>query len=181
MLSLNYTLRHIISPFRKCNQIFFSTKTTSQFENFEILVGKREIKQSPWKMKFLVSLVRNTWVPDALAQLKFSPKHRCEDVARIVKRAVALADKFHGAIPEELYVKEIMVTKGFQQKRMRIMGKGRTGVGYRRQSHVALKVSKVDFEDKIKNGRPNERKMWSRRYQEVLKAKEASKIKSAQS
>jgi ribosomal protein L22 len=46
---------------------------------------KRNIPQSPLKMKFLVSLIRGAWFPDALAQLKFSPKHRSVDVTKIVK------------------------------------------------------------------------------------------------
>ena len=46
---------------------------------------KSNLPQSPLKMKFLVSLIRNGWVPDALAQLKFSPKHRAVDVAKILR------------------------------------------------------------------------------------------------
>jgi hypothetical protein len=50
----------------------------------EVVVKKSEIKQSPLRMKFLVMLIRDRWVPDALAQMKFSPKHRCADVAQII-------------------------------------------------------------------------------------------------
>jgi len=106
---------------------------------------KKNVPQSPWKMNFLVKLVRGKWVPDALAQLKFSPKRRAEDVAKIVQRAVSIASQTHQAIPEELIVKEIFVTKGLAQKRQRIMGRGRTGLGYRRTSHVTVKVEKIDF------------------------------------
>jgi ribosomal protein L22 len=49
-----------------------------------VMARKSDIKQSPLKMKFLVNLVRGRWVPDALAQLKFSPKHRAVDVAKVV-------------------------------------------------------------------------------------------------
>jgi hypothetical protein len=49
-----------------------------------VMAKKQNLKQSPLKMKFLVGLIRGRWVPDALAQLKFSPKHRCVDVAKIV-------------------------------------------------------------------------------------------------
>jgi hypothetical protein len=48
-------------------------------------VKKSNLKQSPLKMQFLAMLVRDTWLPDALAQLKFSPKHKAVDLAKMVK------------------------------------------------------------------------------------------------
>ncbi|RYH32609.1 ribosomal protein L22 family protein [archaeon] len=56
-------------------------------ENSEklIIAKKTNINQSPLKVKFLCSLVRNTWMPDAIAQMKFSPKPRANDVMKILK------------------------------------------------------------------------------------------------
>lgn len=133
-----------------------------------------------------VSQIRGKWVPDALAQLKFSPKHRAEDVAKIVRvscapinfailnkqllnslaivqRAASLAKLHHNAIPEELVVKEVTVTKGMTHKRSRIMGKGRTGTGYARWAHVRVKVEKVDFQREIREAvNPILQKRWIR-------------------
>lgn len=50
-----------------------------------VQVNKKNLKQSPLRMKFLAMLIRDRWVPDALAQLKFSPKHRAVDLAKMVK------------------------------------------------------------------------------------------------
>lgn len=50
-----------------------------------IVARKSNINQSPLKIKFLVSLIRDAWMPDALAQMKFSPKPRAQDVAKILK------------------------------------------------------------------------------------------------
>jgi hypothetical protein len=50
-----------------------------------IQVRKKNLKQSPLRMKFLAMLIRDRWLPDALAQLKFSPKHRAVDLAKMVK------------------------------------------------------------------------------------------------
>lgn len=77
-----------------------------------IQAKKSNIPQSVWKMNTLVKLIRGAWAPDALAQLKFSPKHRARDVAKIVRRAVALARMKYDAIPEQLVVKEVMINKG---------------------------------------------------------------------
>lgn len=50
-----------------------------------VISQQANIPQSPLKMKFLVMLARNAWVPDAMAQLRFSPKHRAVDVGKIIK------------------------------------------------------------------------------------------------
>ena len=49
-----------------------------------ILLTKKHLPQSPLKMKFLVRLVRGAWIPDAVAQMKFSPKHRAVDIGRML-------------------------------------------------------------------------------------------------
>jgi hypothetical protein len=46
---------------------------------------KSNVAQSPLKMRFLVMLVRNRWMPDAIAQMKFSPKHRAVEVGKMLR------------------------------------------------------------------------------------------------
>jgi large subunit ribosomal protein L22 len=131
-----------------------------------IEASKKNIPQSPWKMRFLVMLARGKWLPDALAQLKFTPKRRAEDVAKILNRASSIANIYHGAIPEELFVKEIHVNKGASQKRIRIMGRGRTGFGYRRQTHVIAKLEVIDWEKKLAECETaSQRAVWQKRRQ----------------
>ena len=148
-----------------------STSSSNTVSKFEVEACKRDLDQSPWKMRFLVYLIRDAWVPDAMAQLKFNPKPKCMDVAKLLNRACALARVSHDALPEEMYVKQVWVTKGKSQKRIRIMGRGRTGIGYKRWSHVFVKLSLVDFEDLIKNGKPSERKLWARRMEVAKEAR----------
>lgn len=65
-----------------------------------------------------------------------------------------------------------MVTKGPQQKKMRIMGKGRTGFGYKRSSHVRLTVEVVDFDRMIQKSKgPGEKKRWKIQRDIVAKLK----------
>ena len=169
-------LRTLLSQF-KCqvtrNCVFSNSASPAPASAPIIEAGKRNIKQSPLKIKFLVSLIRKAWVPDALAQLNFSPKHRAVDVAKIVSRAAALARIYHNYIPEELRVKEVVVTKGLQMKRMRIMGRGRTGFGYKRQSHVLVKLEPIDFPSLISScNDPHQRATWRKRQAIALKKKE---------
>ena len=85
----------------------------------------------------------------------------------------------HDAIPEEMVVHEVMVTKGMATKKMRIMGRGRTGFGYRRYSHVTVKLEKIDFDKKIKSERAqNQKKKWKliQEKVETLKLSGGSKL-----
>ena len=136
--------------------------------------AKKNIAQSPWKMNFLVKLARGRWLPDALAQMKFSPKGRSEEVAKILQRGADIAKIYHQVIPEELVVKEIAVTKGAAHKRMRIMGRGRTGFGYNRASHVATTLEVVDFEALMASAKTDQqRRVWKKRQELVQSLRKA--------
>jgi hypothetical protein len=75
-----------------------------------------------------------------------------------------LAKINYSAIPEELGIKEIMVTKGASYKKMRIMGRGRTGIGKIRSTHVTIKVDKVDFKKRIAEAKDRREKvLWKTR------------------
>jgi hypothetical protein len=68
-----------------------------------------------------------------------------------------------------------MVTKGASFKRMRIMGRGRTGFGYRRQSHITVKVSRVNFEERIAKACTREQeRLWVERRDLVQRLKEGT-------
>ena len=63
---------------------------------------------------------------------------------------------------------------------MRIMGRGRTGFGYKRRSHVLVKVSKIDFDKEINNAKTfSQKKKWLKRLDIVnkLKAKAPEELK----
>ncbi len=86
------------------------------------------------------------------------------------QRAVAIAKLNYDAIPEELRVKEIIVNKGASYKKIRIMGRGRTGIGKIRSTHVTIKVDKVDFNKCITDARtPRQKELWKTRQQLVEK------------
>jgi hypothetical protein len=71
-------------------------------------------------------------------------------------------------------VKEVMVTKGMTRKKVRIMGRGRSGMGKIRSSHVTIKVDKVDFQEKIQRARSiYERDVWMKRKALVDKLKKS--------
>lgn len=78
-------------------------------------------------------------------------------------------------MPEELMVKEVLVNKGSSYKKIRYMGKGRTGVGYIRRTHVTIKVSVIDFEEEIAVAQTfSQKKKWQQRKELVEKLKNSN-------
>ena len=152
--------------------IYTNKKKKPEKDPYEIVKKIYDIEKSPWKMRFLLMLVRRTWVPDALAQLKFTAKHQTEHIARNIFHCIHEAKVKYDLLPEELIVKEIVGTKGRFTKKIRIMGRGRTGVGYTRRTHVTLRVTKCDFKEMIAMASDRKEKLvWLKRMYMVRKLK----------
>jgi hypothetical protein len=87
---------------------------------------------------------------------------------------VSLASLRHDALPEELLVKEIVVSKGMSRKMLTIMGKGRAGFGYKRWSHVKLVVQKINFDEQVLQAESiSQRKKWQQRQALTVTLREA--------
>ena len=81
-----------------------------------------------------------------------------------MQRCCTLAEINYGAIPEELRIKEVYVTKGVARKKVRFMGRGRTGLGMIRKTHVTLKTEVINFGEMIENARtPTQKSKWQKR------------------
>ena len=61
-----------------------------------------------------------------------------------------------------------MVTKGNSQKKMRIMGRGRTGVGYVRKAHITIKVEVINFANMIAKAETHSQKAKWAKIQEIV-------------
>ena len=63
------------------------------------------------------------------------------------------------------------MTKGIAQKRMRIMGRGRTGMGYMRKTHVTIKVEVINFAKMIEKAKTKSQKARWAKIQEIAAKK----------
>ena len=67
---------------------------------------------------------------------------------------------------------EVSVTKGQSIKKLRIMGRGRTGFGYKRWSHLNIKVEQIDFPTTIEKAKSqNQKRVWTKRFELVKNLK----------
>lgn len=100
-------------------------------------------------------------VPEALKQLMFCQKRKAPLVAKVIRRTANLADIRHGLQPSQLEVAECFATHGVHLKRLKIMGRGRSGVKHRRHSHIRLVLREIDFPTKLLQAESvNQKRKW---------------------
>lgn len=111
--------------------------------------NERDIRHSPWRMNLVCQFAAGLTVPEALKQLMFCQKRMAPLVAKVIRRTANLADIRHGLQPSQLEVAECFATHGRHLKRIKIMGRGRSGKKLRRFSHIRLVLREIDFPTKL--------------------------------
>ncbi len=96
----------------------------------------KNISYSPLRMNIVAKGLRRLTVPEALAQASLSVKKGGMIAHALIEKASAMMLKRHGLPHEALVVDELTVLTGPGQKRVKIMGRGRTGIEFIRSSHM---------------------------------------------
>ncbi|KAL7692049.1 putative ribosomal protein L22/L17 [Plasmopara halstedii] len=117
---------------------------TSPGELRTVKTVKRAIRASPRKLTYLAQQIRGLSANDAILQMKFSPKRKAEHFRKTVQNAINLADIKYQIEPENLMVAECFVNKGTYLKRLRIMGRGRSGVMHHPHTHITVVLREYD-------------------------------------
>ncbi|CAI5703304.1 unnamed protein product [Peronospora effusa] len=118
--------------------------STSPHEPRTVKTVKRAIRGSPQKLTYLAQQIRGLSAKEAILQMKFSPKRKGEIFQKTVQNAINLADIKYQIEPENLMVAECFVNKGTYLKRMRIMGRGRSGVMHHPYTHLTVVLREFD-------------------------------------
>lgn len=97
--------------------------------------------QSPRKTRLVTNLVKGKRVSDALTALKFLEKRAADPVAKLIRSALANAEK-QGESGKDLFVKSIAVNKGLVRVKFMPRAFGRASPIKRRMSHVTVELGK---------------------------------------
>jgi len=110
-----------------------------------------------------------------MLQLKFSIKAKAPLIRSVILKTSNLADIRYNLHPTQLEVSECFVTHGTHLKRMKMMGRGRTGMMHHRFAHLNVRIGEIDFDRKIdKATSANEKRKWRERKAAAdLKAEES--------
>ena len=100
----------------------------------------RFIRQSPYKVRLVLDLVRGLPVHEARHVLDFANRRATEPVRKVLESAVANARHNHALDAGELFVVSAFADEGPTLKRMRPRARGRASRILKRTSHVTIVV-----------------------------------------
>jgi large subunit ribosomal protein L22 len=123
--------------------------------------AEKNIRHSPWRLNLVCQLVAGLPFQEAMTQLDFCKKSKAPLVQKMLQRTANLADIRHGLQPSQLEIAECFATRGTPLKRVKTMGRGRSGRMEHKHSHMRLVLREVDFKLRIYQAPSvNQKKKW---------------------
>lgn len=107
----------------------------------------RYIRQSPYKVRIVLDLVRGLPAGEAQTVLEFSERRASDPILKCLESALANADDRFSIDAEELWVSEAFADEGPTLKRWRPRARGRATKIRKRTSHITIVVSDGEEED----------------------------------
>ncbi|MBU0706433.1 50S ribosomal protein L22 [Patescibacteria group bacterium] len=104
----------------------------------------RKIRISPKKANLVAGIVRGKKVNDALAILKFMPKKGADILYKVIHSAALNAKNNFKQSIDDLFITQILVTKGPTYKRSIPISRGRVHPIGKRTSHITVEVGLAD-------------------------------------
>jgi large subunit ribosomal protein L22 len=104
------------------------------------------IRQSPYKVRLVLDLVRGLPVIEAEDVLRLTARGATDPVAKVLRSAVANAEHNHALDSEDLVVAEAYADEGPTLKRFRPRARGRAARIRKRTSHITIVVSDMNEE-----------------------------------
>ena len=90
------------------------------------------------KACYVLDAIRGKDVKTALGIVTYNPRYASELIAKLLKSAIANAEKNNGMNPENRYVEECYANKGPTMKRIRPRAQGRAYRIEKRMSHITI-------------------------------------------
>jgi large subunit ribosomal protein L22 len=99
------------------------------------------VRQSPYKVRRVLDLVRGMPVDEARATLDFTNRRAAPTIKKVLESAVANAEHNLALDAEELFVAEAYADEGPTLKRWRPRARGRATRINKRTSHITIVVA----------------------------------------
>src|SRR5712675_1303124 len=118
---------------------------TGQAPAIEAIAMARHVRASPQKIRLVVDMIRGQRAEEALQILRFAKKRATRDVEKVLRSAIANAERKAedaGASldVDHLFVSRCFVNEGSRWKRLRPAPMGRAFRYQRRTSHIVVGV-----------------------------------------
>lgn len=112
----------------------------------KVTAHSRYIRQSPYKVRRVLDLVRGLPVEEAEHLLRLTQRGAAGPIVKVLKSAVANAEHNHALDAEDLIIAEAYANEGPTLKRFRPRARGRATRIDKRTSHITIVVSDMDEE-----------------------------------
>lgn len=100
----------------------------------------RHIRQSPFKVRRVLDLVRGLPIDEARHVLAFTERKPTDSISKVLESAVANAEHNHALDANELYITEAFADEGPTLKRWQPRARGRATRIRKRTSHITIVV-----------------------------------------
>jgi large subunit ribosomal protein L22 len=110
----------------------------------EVRAVSKDVRTSPYKVRFVVDLVRGKKVDKALSILKFASTPAARAVYKTVKSAAANAENNFQMTPADLKIVRIYADEARSLKRFRPQARGRANQILKRASHITVVVDEQE-------------------------------------
>jgi large subunit ribosomal protein L22 len=105
------------------------------------------IRQSPYKVRRVLDLVRGLPVDEARIVLDFTNRRAADPIKKVLNSAIANAEHNLALDADELFVAEAYADEGPTLKRWRPRARGRAAQIRKRTSHITIVVADDQEED----------------------------------
>ena len=99
------------------------------------------VRQSPYKVRLVLDLVRGMPVDDARATLDFTNRRAAPTIKKVLESAVANAEHNFALDADELFISEAFADEGPTLKRWRPRARGRATRIRKRTCHITIVVA----------------------------------------
>ena len=104
------------------------------------------VRQSPYKVRRVLDLVRGLPVDEARSVLAFTDRRATEPISKVLRSAVANAEHNHALDADELVIAEAFADEGPTLKRYRPRARGRATRVRKRTSHITIVLAERNEE-----------------------------------
>ncbi len=103
------------------------------------------VRQSPYKVRRVLDLVRGMPVEDAEDVLTHTQRRASDVILKCLRSAIANAEENHKVVDvDDLYIKEVYVDAGAVLKRQLTRARGMANLLLKRTSHITLILNEKD-------------------------------------
>ena len=113
-------------------------------ENTTVKAQGKYIRQSPYKMRLVLNLIRGLQVQDALNVLTFTKRKASVEIKQVLESAIANAEANYNLNASELFVSKAIADEGPTLKRFRPRARGRAGRINKRTSHLLIELERIE-------------------------------------